>query len=360
MPSGGASGYAAIHSRVRVLYSTLISPQAGLGLREASDLAGLVTLLKNTGYEPYLKKLEDRQLTARGVVYQFKQRIADVYMTIIHSVPSQARPMATQFFRRFEIDNLKALLRGIASGASWEQIQDILFPMGSLGVLPARPMLEAGNIETAVALLAPTPYFDTLNDALKRYSEEQSLFPLEVALDLNYWQKLWNGMVQLPSGDRAQALRVIGPMVDMTNLLWAIRYRVYYHLSEEEVINYTLPIGYRVKDEDIRAIAAGADIARIVERIYPGVKDVDALLQEPEHGLPKLELQLQRQLRGQFHAIFTGYPFHIGLPLAFAVLNELEIQDLTVLVEAKAARMPTEAFLPYLLMETDLENIPVA
>jgi vacuolar-type H+-ATPase subunit C/Vma6 len=142
----------------------------------------------------------------------------------------------------------------------------------------------------------------------------------------------------------------------MTNLMWAIRYRVYYHLSEEEIINYTLPFGYRVRDEDIRAIAVGGDLVRALDRLYPGLSDVETLLQEPEHGLPKLELQLQRRMRQQFKAVFTSYPFQIGLPLAFAQLNELEIQDLTVLIEAKAAQMPADEFTPYLLMGTNSDS----
>ena len=64
----------------------------------------------------------------------------------------------------------------------------------------------------------------------------------------------------------------------MNNLMWAIRYRVYHKLSEEEVINYTLPFGYRVKDSDLRAIAAGADVASVITRIYPGIGDISALL----------------------------------------------------------------------------------
>ena len=64
--------------------------------------------------------------------------------------------------------------------------------------------------------------------------------------------------------------------------MWAIRYRVYHHLSEEELINYTLPFGYHVRDEDVRAIAAGSDIATIVQRIYPGISDVPALLENPQ------------------------------------------------------------------------------
>jgi vacuolar-type H+-ATPase subunit C/Vma6 len=48
-------------------------------------------------------------------------------------------------------------------------------------------------------------------------------------------------------------------------------------------------------------------------------------------------------------AAFIGNPFHIGLPLAFLVLSNLEIQDLTVLIEAKASGMPEEEYLPYIL-----------
>lgn len=48
-------------------------------------------------------------------------------------------------------------------------------------------------------------------------------------------------------------------------------------------------------------------------------------------------------------AVFTGNPFHIGLPLAFLVLSDLEIQDLTVLIEAKSTKMPEEEFRPFLL-----------
>jgi vacuolar-type H+-ATPase subunit C/Vma6 len=43
-----------------------------------------------------------------------------------------------------------------------------------------------------------------------------------------------------------------------------------------------------------------------------------------------------------------GYPFHIGIPVAYLQLNEYEIRDLTVLIEAKDSRLPTEAFAPML------------
>ncbi len=353
---GGVSDYAAINSRVRIMYSGLLTPQVASSLRDTDDLPALIAILKNTVYGPSLKDVEDKELTPKQVLHKIKNRIVEVYMTIIHSAPVNARPVVLQLYRHFEINNLKAVLRGITTNSTWEEIQGILFPLGSLGVLPAQQMLESGSIEAAIALLAGTPYYETLTHALKRYSSEQSLFPLEVALDLAYWHKLWSSASQISGVDRMQAMRVIGPLIDMTNLMWAIRYRVYYHLSEEEIINYTLPMGYHVHDEDIRGIAAGGDIARIVDRIYPGLGNVEELLQDPAHGLPKLELKIQQRIREQLKSVFVGNPFNIGVALALAALNELELQDLTVLIEAKSAHMPVEKFAPYLLMGTGSED----
>jgi vacuolar-type H+-ATPase subunit C/Vma6 len=48
-------------------------------------------------------------------------------------------------------------------------------------------------------------------------------------------------------------------------------------------------------------------------------------------------------------AAFVGSPFHIGLPLAFLVMSDLEVQDLIVLVEAKSTNMSQDEFRPFLL-----------
>jgi V/A-type H+/Na+-transporting ATPase subunit C len=350
MSSGGATGYAALNARVRVMYSTLFTQQALNALYEAPDFNALIGLLKNSEYGPYLEKTKDKDLTPRRTAFQIRSRLTDAYSSIVHMAPDHARPLLAQRFRYFEVDNLKAVFRGIVAGASWDKIRFVLFPLGAESNLPLQEMAEAGSIGAAVDLLRGTYYYEILSHAMTRYNAEQNLFPLEVALDLNYWRDLWKGVNSLPSDDRVPALKIIGPLVDTNNLMWAIRYHVYHHLSDEELINYTLPFGYRVTDRDIRSIAAGADLAQLVKRIYPELVDVDTLLQDPRKGLPELELQLKRLVMRRCVASFIGTPFHIGIPLAFLELLELEIQDLTVLMEAKSAKGPFEDIRVYLMM----------
>lgn len=349
MPQGGVSGYAAISARVRAMSSSLLNPQDFARLSDAPDFVSLIGQLKNTAYGPYLEGLKDKEFTPRRVDLQIKGRLADSYFSVIQMAPEHARPLLKQLYRYFEVENLKAVLRGIVTDPSWERVREVLFPLGSMSLIPAQAMVETGSVAAAVELLQATPYYETLSFAMKRYSSEQNLFPLEVALDLYYWRQLWREAKRLQGQDRDQALRIVGSLMDMNNLMWVIRYRVYHQLSEEELINYTLPFGYHVSDEDVRAVAAGADLAMVVQRVYPNMPNVSELLEEPRSGLPQLEIQLKRHIMKQCTAAFSGNPFHIGLPLAFLVLRDFEIQDLTVLIEAKSSQLSDEKFRPFLL-----------
>ena len=354
--AGGVSGYAAISARVRAKYAELLSPQEVMRLNEAQDFAALFNALKATAYGPYLEGLKDKDINPRRVTTQVRRKLAEAYYSVIQMAPVETRPLVKQLYRYFELGNLKAILRSIITvsswnteGALWDRVRDVLFPLGDNTVLPAQAMVESGSIASAVDLLHGTAYEESLSFAMKRYSSEQNLFPLEIALDLAFWRRLWSETKKLTGQDRDPGVKIIGALMDMNNLMWAIRYRVFHKLSEEEIINYTLPFGYRVRDTDIRAIAAGADIGSVVTRIYPSITGVNELLEDTKTGLSKLETLLKRQLMNQCLAAFVGSPFHIGIPLAFLVMSELEIQDLVLLTEAKSSGVPDEEYRSYLL-----------
>lgn len=358
--AGGVFGYAAIGARVRAMYSFLLTPQEMTRLSDSPDFPSLVSALKSTPYGKYISVLRDNELTPRRVILQIRTRLADSYSSVVQQAPEQTRPLIRQLFRYFEVGNLKAVLRSIQTVSSWnseqgtwDRVREVLFPFGAFTSIPAQAMVEAGNVTAAVELLRGSPYETIMSFAMKRYSTEQNLFTLEVALDLDYWRRLWAEVKKLSGRDREMGVKLIGSLLDLNNLMWVIRYKIYHKLSEEELINYTLPFGYRVRDEDVRAIAAGADIASVVSRIYPNIPDVNALFERPQSGLPRLEHLLKQQVMQQCVSAFIGYPFHIGLPLAYLLLSDFEVQDLVVLIEAKYSNLADEEFRP-LLLKTSL------
>jgi V/A-type H+/Na+-transporting ATPase subunit C len=346
----GASGYSAINARVRVMYSNLLTPQDYSRLYEAPDFNALIGLLSHTPYGAFLDQAREKALTPRRAAYQVRGHLAEAYYSIIHAAPDHAQPLLTHLYRHFEVNNLKAILRGIATHSAWDQVRYVLFPVGALSVLPSQEMIETGNLNSAVELLHGTLYYETVAHAMKRYSTEQNIFTLEVAIDLDYWRRLWKFVKELPSQDRIPAQKILGALVDMNNLMWAIRYRVFHNLTEEELINYTLPFGLRVKDDDIRAIAMGADYMQVAGKLFPQFAGLDLYSDEPENKLLELERHLQLHMVAQCRAAFVGNTFHIGTLLAYLLLCEMEIQDLTLLFEAKGQQLPVKTFQRFLVM----------
>ena len=344
--------YAFVHATVRALYSTMLTEDVWESLAQAPDYQAILGILTKTVYEPYLQ-LDPQVLTPRRAAYQLRERLGALYEKLIPLTPDSGQQLLIQLWHMYEVDNVKAVLRGVEAKASWYQIRHLLYPMNRYITLTRddmEKMSHAGSVEQAIELIPHTPYYRVLPHALERYQTEHTLFPLEVAVELSYRREMWKSLQRLSGTGYQKALEVVGTMLDIDNLLWALRYRVYHHLSEQEIINYTLPMGYQVHDKDIRAIAAGADIAQIVRKIYPHVEGLERFAEQPEASLVTLEHSLNCYLIQMCRKSFMGYPFHVGIPAAYLLLNEHEIRDLTMLIEAKASQLPAEMYIPMLEM----------
>ncbi len=345
------TAYAQVNATTRALYAALLVPSVWFTLIQTPNFDALLGQLDKTAYGPYLK-LDRQLLTPRRTVYQLRWHITSNYEKLIRLTPEPGRQLILQLWRLYEIDNLKATLRGVETGASWDEVRHLLSPMFRYVTLAnedIRRMLDTGSVVRAVERIRHTPYYATLVHALARYEAEKNLFPLEVALDLDYRRGLWESVQNLKGTDHKRALQLIGTSIDLDNLLWAIRYRVYHHLSVQEIINYTLPFGYQVCDADIRALAEGADIITVIKRIYPHLEGLDEAARsskdEPtlrQRQLISVEYALQRHLIKLCHQMFGGDPFHIGVQLAYLLLLEYELRDLITVVEAKASQLPIE------------------
>ncbi|MBN1259518.1 MAG: V-type ATPase subunit [Anaerolineae bacterium] len=346
MSPRGVTAYSLVNATVRALYSNLLSSTTWRALVQAEDYDAVLTLLGKTVYASYLQ-LERPLLSPRRAVYQLRWHLADVYEKLIRVTPDPGKQLLIDLWDHYEVDNLKATLRGIEAGASLDQVRHLLYPMRRAIVLTTpviEQMVRAGDIDRAIGVLRGTLYYPTLMHALTRYHTEKSLFPLEVALDLDYRRRLWQSIDRLKGLDHEQALRTLGVPLDADNLLWAIRYRVYHRLSAEEIINYTLPLGYQVQDVHIRAIANGEDIAAVVHQVYPNLAAPENLGDAEGGGLAQLERALQQHIVDTCRSVFLGNPFHIGVPLAYVWLNEYEIRNLTVIIEAKASQVSPDVF----------------
>jgi vacuolar-type H+-ATPase subunit C/Vma6 len=344
---GGIPRYANLSARARALTSYLIHDQEWHTLLTVEDLSLFVDTL---GDLPYARGMSlPDPLSLRALELLFYQRVAQDYDKFVAMTRGALQSLLRELWRQFELDNLKTILRRLAEERMAPD-EDLIIPLRN-SALPLAHLSQATDLQTAAAALSGTVYGPALADALPRYESEGTLFPVEVALDLAYWRRVWKAVTRLGGEDQDWARRLVGNRLDRLNITWAFRYRIYYHLSEEEIINYTLPYGYHSDDSVLRAIAAGARIEDIIVTVWgEGIPEFAGLakdsmretLQAFETALARMECRLARRP-------FGGHPFHLGLLLGYLIRKECEAHDLTTLAESKAEKLSAREVAPYLV-----------
>ncbi len=331
-----ATQYARPNAAMRAMLGRLFAPQEMRRLLAAPTLDDALRQLAATPYGPALAAAA--QGTLLWAERALESSLVDAYARLIRTLEGAPRALVEEMLRRLEVDNLKAILRGLATGAPADEIRSLLLPLGRWERLEVGQLLAAPGVAEAVRALDRLPYARPLAEALPRYERERSLFPLEVALDLDYYRRLWALAATLPGGDRDSARRVLGARYDVLNVSWLLRFSQLYRLSAQEIFNYTLPYGDRIDDDIMRRAAAAPDIAGLVAALPEPYR---ALLGPLEGaGITRMEAALRRFLWHDAHALLTGYPFQIGAIMAYLYLKEAEVRDLAAILEGKRLGRP--------------------
>lgn len=345
--------YAAVNARTRGLLARLIPDALWAELVVTSTLGEQLDILRQTWYAERLLDLTGDVSNVVGLERALWSHLAWAFRLPLRLMRGTSRELLDWYWRRFEVDNLKTVLRAAYHNTPGESFRDALIPLEASSTLPWDALIAADSVSAVVNQVRHTAYGPALDNALERYRREGVLFVLEVALDLSYIQHLRTLITQLRGGDRRAATRFVGTWIDAQNLLWAYRYRIYADFSPEEILNYTLHRGLRVDAEVVRAIALGAPLLEIVQQIWGnGLPDLETLQGIPERdALPRLELILQRHLWLEARQARNGYPLSLATVLAYEILLESETRDLMALTEGKAVGWTTEQIRPYLIGE---------
>lgn len=321
---GDLRRYAAVNARVRALLPSL------LGRR---GLEALYTFPS----EPLLREAIARTAYESASGSGFVDRLLQVGRSLLRWLSEPERSFVQTFLLRHELEGLKLVLRAVHRGLSWEAIAPHVCDLGEIGTVDLRRLAGSRDATAMAERLAGTPYAAAFRGALHRL-EEAGPFAVEVALELDYYERLWTAAGTLAASDVARARHLLGILFDILNLEWIARYRDALGLSPEEILNYTLRQGRWLTPQARRRLAEsrGEPWANVLARTpyAPALRGADRA------GAETPSIPLWRFLAKEVERSLVGYPFHVGVPLGFLLVQEIEIRDLGVLLAAKGMAVP--------------------
>src|SRR5450759_3541615 len=157
--------------------------------------------------------------------------------------------LIVEYLRRWDIREIKTILRGKQYGASEEEIIRVLVPSGELSLDFLQSLARKPSVDEVIAALKGTMYYEVIKDI--DYSE--SLMKLEDALDKFYYMR----MVEIVSRITGSSLylRVVQMEIDVANLKTMFRLRNA-GISGARALEYIIPNGLYLADQDIEKLVS--------------------------------------------------------------------------------------------------------
>jgi V/A-type H+-transporting ATPase subunit C len=254
---------------------------------------------------------------------------------------------------KFELLNLKSIIRSLAGGddRTPDSVEMFIFPLGKYHTIPIEEALNAADLENLIALMGKTPFARPLEIGYQQYESEGKLFPLELALDLDYYERLWQSMDALGPLDKHNAGRLLGIQYDAINLVWILRFKEYYGFSPEQIFQYIIPHGWKINEDIFWEIAADGDVIGAIVSLH--LEPYDNLLrsvpQVNSSSILGVELCLLRYLYLESLGTFMKFPLQAALLLAFLICKEMEIRDIVTVLAGRHLGMPQERIRSYMI-----------
>ncbi|MDD5155390.1 MAG: V-type ATPase subunit [Candidatus Omnitrophica bacterium] len=326
--------YAFANAKIRAMLSYLISPSFFSGLLEAEDIYEIREELKKTAYKEVMEKVSGETLDLNILEKELARYDLGIYDRIYLILNTKTeKDFVAILKQRYELEELKVILR------IWHKKlnvnpEDYLLGRKVSFDIDFKKIILCQNIEEVILLLEDTPYRKPLLKTREKFKNSALLFYLEVALDIDYYQRLFGCIERFSSVDKNIARKILGIEVDMENISWLIRLRKYYSLGMGEILEWVIPGGEKINKEGLRGMYVSNGLSKVIEGLalgpYLKLKDL------ADENIYLLENFLYEVLSRQVKKTLAGFPFTIGTVLGYLILKHRETRNLVSLFYAKA------------------------
>ena len=256
-----------------------------------------------------------------------------------------ARKYLDVFFLKYEVYILKLVLCIIYDKRDLRyDLSELDYIIGSKLKIDVNKLRNSENVEQFIFNLHGTEFFEFMN---KCYQETKSLFELEMKLDLYYYLKLDKAIDKhLNDNDKSILKKINGIEIDLTNISIMYRIKKYYKIANEKIWGYLIPLGYKLKKDDITEFLATNNLS-----------DMENMICDSFYGrwfkkesFNNIEKVIYDCLSEIYCHIYLNSNDSIFGVIYYFYLKKLEINNITSLIEGVRYKLVPDKIMDYIFI----------
>lgn len=324
--------YSGITTKVRAMESHLLTDEQFREMAELEDVRSAADYLKQQpAYSEIFSGLDDSKLH-RGYLEQLLSQSEYRDFTKLYRFSNLSqRKFLDLYFMHYEIDIIKQILRHVinhqTASLDLSMFQDFFDKHSDIDLIA---LAESENLQDFISRLEGSVYYGLLIRLAD--NEHVSVFDYELQLDLFYFKSIWKVKSKVLSKKEQSILdECFGCRLDLLNIQWIYRSKLYYSLSEADIYALLIPIRYRLKTPQVQ---------KLVEA--PGVDELHQILKNTAYGKyadadldsnPDVEVLYHQILNRIYNNTSRKHPYSIAVLDSYLYFKELEMQKIITTLE---------------------------
>jgi V/A-type H+-transporting ATPase subunit C len=333
------AGYDYGNARIKAMKSHLLSARQIESLAEAGSIRGLISALVKTAYHQEIEAALVHTSGINCIETALRENLTNTLGKTRRFYNGHAGQAVSMVLRRYDLHNLKSILRGLAKNIAPDEILRTVLPVNELTLDILQELARAANVRTAVDILA------TLNLPLalpilwlRAQRPNAEISHMELALEQWYYQQC-EQFLESASRDEPILAAWLKIQADLANLNTVLRCAsateereaLQEWLESEDLGAFFLGPGYLPLDLLIQASQQDTLEAAVETLAGTAYQDTlrNALRTFNRSGrLSVFEQDLRRYYSSWTTKQGLGDPLGIGVLLSYLALKTNEVRDI--------------------------------
>ncbi len=312
-----AARYAYLHTRVSLFAGRLLPGDILNRLMDQSLEEQLQTLKSYDLQIPMVGKAVDEKALEQTLI----TRLVDEAQRLARPLTGSAREMIAYWMRRFEMTNLKAIMRAMVSGQAAADMRDDLLDLGPMAALPVDSLVHAEDTAELLRRLEQSVYADMARQARGIYEEQREVFAVEAALDKEYFTGLSKRANALPDGEGRDLRRLTKVFIDQMNLVWLLRYRHVYGMEPAHTYYLLVPAGQHLDSKVLLSLVQLGGVEEVVQQLPAAL----GRLMTGVTSVTGVEAVMRRETVRVARRVLDYTTFNMARPCAYLLLREWQL-----------------------------------
>lgn len=335
--------YEYLNTRLHFMTVKLLRPPQYEQFLDMHDLGDFINALAETDYGPEIEKSSVEYSGYKLVEAALMENVQRAFSKLFSMALDDAHTLIRILLERFEVFNLKTILRGFHAGTDGEEAARSLFPTILYPTSFYQELLKRDGISAVIdyLLTVGNRYYKPLSEAYPGYEASGKLALLESAVDSFYFGGSRQTLQGIGDDNASAVRRTLGMETDMLNLVYALRVALE-AVESEEKYRYILEGGERLSEAQVKALIDSPDKASFFRKL-DGTYYAKRLGGFAETlSVSAFQERLENYLYQETCRYDPGRTFDIHLASVYSWRKNVEMTNLRVIASGLARRVPRE------------------